>query len=585
MRAAGEPDRRKLIAAVLGERPADLSIENVCLVNVITGEIYPASVDIAEGIIILVRTEGEPGPEAKERFDGGGNYLIPGYIDTHVHVESTMMTPENFARAVIPWGTTTVVADPHEIANVMGVAGVQFMLESGRRSPLRHFVLAPPCVPSVPGLEESGAVFTEKEIGRLLDEPGVIGIGELMNYLKISQGDERMNRIIAEGISRDKFLQGHAPRLQGRRLAAYRLAGPQSDHECRSSGEAAEKARLGLHINLKTSSLSNHLPEALMGIQGQRWRDNVSLCTDDVHAGVICREGHLNRVVAKAVGYGADPLEAVRFATYNGAREYGFEDLGAIAPGFAADLQLVEGLNGCRPLAVWIGGKLAAREGEMVMDWESGPAEPFCPPKLAYIRSEEDLELTAPAEGGETLVIQSRADGPFNRAAYERLPVRGGKVVIEEDPDLAWICVCNRYGKEQKTIAPIRGFGSVSGAFGATVAHDSHNLVLIYRDPADALLAVKKIQEMGGGMALAEHGRICASLPLPAGGLMSFCRCEEVAAQAERLEQALKEKWGNVWLLKHATAALPVLPGVLITDLGIVDGDRQEFLPQFRIPG
>ena len=168
MRAAGEPDRRKLIAAVLGERPADLSIENVRLVNVITGEIYPASVDIAEGIIILVRTEGEPGSEATERFDGGGRYLIPGYIDTHVHVESTMMTPENFARAVIPWGTTTVVADPHEIANVMGVVGVQFMLESGRRSPLRHFVLAPPCVPSVPGLEESGAVFTEKEIGRLL---------------------------------------------------------------------------------------------------------------------------------------------------------------------------------------------------------------------------------------------------------------------------------------------------------------------------------------------------------------------------------------------------------------------------------
>ncbi|MBS6645546.1 MAG: adenine deaminase, partial [Clostridiaceae bacterium] len=516
MKAVHNTDRSSLIAAVLGKRPVDLTIENIRLVNVITGEIYPASVDIADGMIIMVRdARDEADPEALERFDGEGKYLIPGFIDTHVHVESTMMVPENFARAVLPWGTTTVVSDPHEIANVMGVEGVLFMLKNAKKAPLRHYMLASPCVPSVPGKEESGSVFTEKEIGFLLDQPGVIGIAELMNYVDICHDDQRMHRIIEEGIKRGAFLQGHAPRLRGNLLAAYRLAGPVSDHECRSGEEAKEKTRIGMHVNLKTSSLSNHLPEALKGVKEQRWNDNVSLCTDDVHAQVIHTEGHLNRVVGKAVTYGADPLEAIRFATYNAAREYGFKDLGAIAPGYAADLQLVDELDGRRPACVWIEGRLVSREGKLLWDQAPSPLKQRSTVHLSYLKTPDDFLLKAPDDRAETLVIHSRCDGPFNRAYYEKLPINDHCVNLTGDPDLAYVCVCNRHGKEQKTISVIRGFGVKAGAFAATVAHDCHNLVVIYRNADDALLAVQKIEEMGGGFAYAENKEIIGSLPLP----------------------------------------------------------------------
>lgn len=583
MKAVQNRDRSRLIEAVLGKRPVDLTIENVRLVNVITGEIYPASVDIADGTVVMVR-EGkhQACPDALEHFDGEGKYLIPGFIDTHVHVESTMMIPENFARAVLPYGTTTVVSDPHEIANVMGVEGVLSMLENAKKAPLRHYMLASPCVPSVPGLEDSGSLFTEKEIGFLLDQPGVIGIAELMNYVDISHDDGRMHRIIEEGVKRGVFLQGHAPRLSGSLLAAYRLAGPVSDHECRSGEEAKEKTRIGMHVNLKTSSLSNHLPEALEGIKQQRWNDNVSLCTDDVHAQVIYTEGHLNRVVGRAIAYGADPVEAIRFATYNAAREYGFEDLGAIAPGYAADMQLVDELDGRRPCCVWTEGKIISREGKLV--WEQEPSGIECQSTvhLSYLRGPEDFLLEAPSEDVETLVIHSRCDGPFNRAYYEKLPVGNHCVDLSGNPELAYVCVCNRHGKEQKTISVIRGFGVASGAFAATVSHDCHNLVMIYRNPEDALLAVRQIEAMGGGMAYAENGRIAGSLPLPVAGIMSPLTCDKLAPQVEAMEHIVRERCGGNWLLKHATICLAALPGAIITDKGVVDGDSREFMPQFR---
>lgn len=583
MQAIKNKNRSHLIETALGKRSADLTIENVQLVNVITGEIYPASVDIAEGVIVMVREEGNPPLcPARTRFDGKGRYLIPGFIDTHVHVESTMMTPEHFAQAIIPWGTTTVVSDPHEIANVCGTDGVLFMLENAKKAPLRHYMLASPCVPSVPGMENSKGEFTAKEISFLLDQPGIIGIAELMNYVDICRDTPRMHHILEEGLKRNVFLQGHAPRLGGALLAAYRLAGPMSDHECRSGREAREKTRMGMHINLKTSSLSNHLPEAIEGISTQRWKDNVSLCTDDVHAQVIFSEGHINRVVKKAIEYGAEPLDAIRFATYNAAREYGFEDLGAIAPGFAADLQLVDALDGSRPVHVWIGGE------EYKAPVDAGTSASLPPAlistvHLSYLQSPEDFILHAPEDCKETLVIHCRCDGPFSRGFYESLPLTADRTIdLEKDPDLAYICVCNRHGKARKTVGLIRGFGVKQGAFAATVAHDCHNLVMIYRNPSDALLAARQIEKMGGGMTLVENGKLIESLPLPVAGIMSPLSCDELAPAVAKMEKTVHEHCSGNWLLKHATLALAALPGTIITDKGLVDGEQLKFVELFR---
>lgn len=582
---AVKKDRCRLIAAAAGMIPCDLSIENIRLVNVITGEIYPACVDILDGVIVNVRDTSVP-CISKKRFDGKANYLLPGFIDTHVHVESTMMTPENFARAVMPWGTTTVISDPHEIVNVMGIDGMLFMLESAKKEPLRHYMLAPPCVPSVPGLENSGCTFTEKEVGFLLDQPNVIGIAELMNYIDICKNDERMHKIIEEGARRGVFLQGHGPRLTGNMLTAYRLAGIRSDHECRGTQEVIEKSRMGMNLNFKTSSLSNHLSASLEGIKGQRWKDNISLCTDDVHTRVILEEGHLNRVVRKAIEYGADPLDAVRFATYNAAREYGFSDLGAIVPGFAADMQLVSALDGSRPLRVWIGGEEAGciQNEETAVQLASGShsGKVFSTVHLEYLKEESDFELHAPDDAEETLVIYSRYDEPFHSSFYEKLPVQNGKVDITHDKDLAYIGVFNRHGLESKTISVIRNFGVTSGAFGTTVAHDCHNLIMVYRDPKDALTVADKIREMGGGFAYADHGRVLGSLQLPVGGIMSYLPCARLGVQVKEMEELVEKHCSGNWLLKLSTTALPALPGTIVTDVGVLDGTSRKLIAQFR---
>ena len=588
MEAEKRKDRRRLLAAANHQIPCDITIGNAVIFDVFTGALTPGSVDILDGVIVSVRESaaGDAG-YARTYYDAAGQFLLPGFIDTHIHVESTMMIPENFARAVLPCGTTTVMTDPHEAANVAGTAGVRFMLDNGRKTPLRQYVLVPSCVPSVPGLECSGASFGASEVGRLLDLPGVAGIGEVMDYVNVCRDEERMHSILQEGLQRGAFIQGHAPKLMGEALSAYIVAGPESDHECRSRQECALKQRLGMHVNLKSSSLSNHLAENLQAVKTQRWMDSVSICTDDVHARKLLEEGHINRVIREAISYGADPMELYRCATYNAAREYRFRDLGAVAPGYVADLQLLKALDGGMPSAVFVGGRLAARDGVYCAEDCSSPAEPpENPMHLEYLTGPEAFRLPAPSGAGSTaeaLVIHSKYQGsPFNQGFYEQVPVRDGYVDISSQPDLQYCCVCNRYGTGRHTVGLMRNFGLKRGALAATVAHDSHNLTLIYRDPADAWLALDALRRAAGGFAVADGGKLLAVLPLPVLGLMSGRPAAELVPQIAAVEEALASiSDGSCYLLKGATMALPVLPGTLITDCGLVDGPTQKILPLF----
>lgn len=575
-------DPRRLMEAARGMQPCDLSIENVRLVNTITGEIYPAGVDILDGIIVRVRDQGESAPQSAQSLDGEGRYLLPGLIDTHLHIESTMMIPSHFASVVAPYGTTTIVADPHEIANVMGISGIKFMLEDSESTPVRQFFLAPSCVPASPEVESAGAEFGPEEIDLLLDMPRILGLGELMNYKQICQQQPRMMKIIAAGTRRGTFLQGHAPKLVGADLAAYILAGPVSDHECRSAEECREKVRLGMHVNLKASSLSNHLQAALDGIKSHRWKDNISLCTDDVHAATVFASGHLNRVVRMAIEYGADPLDAYRFATYNAAREYGFSDLGAVAPGFVADLQLLDRLDGGRPHLVLLSGRPVAREGRCLAE----PAGSSCRPVNTVLLpplTADDFRIPVPGpEPVETFTIYSKQLGPFNGGGYEEIPVENGYLSITHDPELAFLQVRNRYGRSDFAAAPIRGFGLTRGAVASTVAHDCHNLMTLYRSPEDALIAVQAIEQSGGGIAVASEGRLIAHLPLPVGGLMSDAPIESLAETIRHTEESVGKLCSGSSLLKMSTFALSALPGAILTDQGIIVDCAQTFTPLFR---
>ncbi|MCC8126707.1 MAG: amidohydrolase family protein [Clostridiales bacterium] len=590
MRKKKPRNRSRLISAAMGKLACDLTIRNVQFFNVFTGEIYAAEVDILDGFVVRVREDGQEAPlPAASVYDGHGCYLIPGFIDTHMHVESTMMIPENLSRAILPWGTTTVCTDPHEIGNVMGIDGVSFMLDNAKLSSLRQYVLAPSCVPSVPGKESTGAVFTAKEVADMLDMDDIVGIAEIMDYVGVIQDSERMHTIIDEGEKRGAFLQGHAPFVTGKDLAAYRLGGPYSDHESGTAEEVSEKLRMGIHVNLRASSLTDDLNNLVDGCRDHLWRDFVSICTDDVHAKDLLTVGHINKVVRKAVNSGLDGREVIKMATLNAAREYQFDDLGAIAPGYIADIQLVQTLDGCRPDAVFVEGKLVAENGVYLGD--DKPVGNFTFPNtvnIPQITSPEDFCLRVPdGYQEETIMVNvmsplaSKSSKILRKPVPTRLPVKNGCVDISGDPELVYFCSVNRYGSGSATIAVYRDFGLERGAMATTIAHDSHNLTIAYRDPQDAFLAADALRQCGGGVCAVDEGKLTL-LPLPVGGLMSPEPCEVIADQIDAVQSAVNEiSGGRLSLLGVAVMSLPVLPSCVITDMGLVDGVTQQFVPVF----
>lgn len=587
MRKSEMKDRSRLIAAAMQKIPCDLTVENVKLVNVFTGEIYPASVDVLDGYIVRVREEGQTTTQPSAQvYDGEGRYLIPGFIDTHMHCESTMMIPENMARAIVPWGTTTVCTDPHEIGNVMGLPGVRFMLENGRKSSLRHYVLAPSCVPAVPALEGAGASFMAKEVAELLDSEDVVGIAEIMDYVGVYNDDKRMHDIIEEGLKRKTFLQGHSPMATGKELSAYLIGGPHSDHESGSSAEVREKLRGGMHINLRASSIDDSLEELLDGFRDMKFHDNVSICTDDVHAKDLLEKGHINAVLRKMIQMGIDPVAAVKMATFNAAREYGFEDLGAIAPGYIADMQLVDALDGNRPDAVFIRGQLVARRGEYLGKDDPTPA-PQMPNtvNMPQITSPEDFLLHAPEGCGDSvrvLVMVRNADSIIKSGEWVELPVKNGCISLEGHDDLHFVCIANRYGSGDKTIAVLRCFGLREGAMATTISHDSHNFTVIYRDIESAFACAEEMKRVGGGMCAAKGGKVFSTLALPVAGLMSNHPCEQISKEIEATQNALASLCDSSFsILMLVVFTLPVLPGLIITDRGVVDGLSQQFVSIF----
>ncbi len=578
-------NRRVLMDAALGKIPCDLTVKNVRYLNVFTGEIYDGEVDVKDGYVVRVRRpEQIPELPAEEVWDGEGNYLIPGFIDSHMHVESTMMIPENFSRAAIPWGTTTICTDPHEIANVMGIRGVRFMLENGKKSALRQYVLAPSCVPAVPGLEDAGAEFGPEEIDELLHTDGVIGIAELMDYVGICSGAERMEKIMEKGLNCRTFLQGHAPLLSGNELTAYVLAGVQSDHESEEAEEILEKLRRGMYVDLRASSLVNHMEQLAAGLKTIPYHDRVSICTDDVHVGDLLSLGHVNKVVRYAVEQGLDPVDVIRMATINAAREYGFSDLGAVAPGYRADMQLVKALDGSGPEYVFMGGKLVAEKGRYTGEDREEEQAFENTVHVDWIRGEEDLSLWAgnpeKKEAAVNVLVPLDSGNVLRKTEKQILPVKNGRVWIEERADLAYVCVCNRHGKRQKTVAVIQDFGLREGAVGTTVSHDSHNMVIVYRSEKDALAVLRRLEQAGGGLCTARDGQVTACVELPVAGLMSDKGCVRVAEELKAYEEAF---YGicrrETPLLSCAIMSLTALPGIVVTDKGLADGDRQIFVP------
>lgn len=581
-------NKQHLLQAALGRVPCDLLIKNANLVNVITGEIYRANVFVDSGMIAHVehRDLAADLEKANQVIDAEGRYLIPGFIDAHIHIESSMMTPRNFARAVIPWGTTTVITDPHEIANVWGLEGVRYMHEASRDLPMRQLLDIPSCVPAVPGVEHSGAAFLAPEIHELSRLDRVIGLAEVMDFAGVAQGDSRMMDIIKAAEDHGLYLQGHAPGQTGRILSAYRCGGPNTCHETSDSEEALEKLRSGMFVDARDSSILKNVKAIWNGVKDVRFFDQLCFCTDDREADEILQHGHVNDVVRSAISCGMDPVAAIKSATYNTAREAHIENLGAVAPGFAADFLLVDDLRRLKPSHVFFAGRLVAEQGTMTVEIPDAefPLErrnSVCVRELTA----DDFVLKAPVQDGSAAINLLEYPDPVAVVTVRskaRVEVRDGRVLLDQ-PDLKYVAVVNRYpGYDTIGLGVVRGFGTHTGALASTVSHDSHNLTIVYDTPENALLAAQELIRCGGGMCAVENGSVLHTLELPLAGLMSLKPAEELAACCQAMKNAERRLGLTAQenpLLRIVTLALPVVPTLKMTDLGMVDVLRKELVP------
>ena len=582
-------DKRVLMAAALGRIDCDLAICNTKYVNLFTGEIYPAIVYIHDGFVVHVQPcdPTEQPEKAKRVVDAGGRYIVPSLIDSHVPIESSLMTPRVFASAVIPHGVGCVITDPHEIGNVLGEEAVRYMHDAGEGLPMHQFIDIPSCVPSVPGLEEAGASFDASVIDRLAKLPRVIGLAEVMDFLGVVDGEDRMMEIIDAAERNGLYLQGHLPAGFGRMVSAYRIGGPLTCHETGRPGEALDKLRAGMYVDARESSMCYNLPTIWEDVKDLPWRDRLSLCTDDREADDILENGQLDLVLRNIIALGMDPIEAIRAATLHPAQEAGLENLGAVAPGYQANLLLVDDLRAFTVHSVWFAGEEVARDGKLLAEIPpiSFPVEQrnsVNAPDLCR----EDFLLRAPAGCTDKVRVNVLTYSDYTsltRIVTEELPVKDGLVDISGDGDLCYAMVVNRYGSGNRTFGLVRGFGLARGADGSTISHDCHNLTLVFRDPDSALAVYNRLREVGGGICAAENGAVLCTLALPVGGLMSADPAPVTAAAGTAMKQALRGLGLQMTnpLLRIATLALPVVPEAKFTDLGLVDVMSKKFVPIF----
>ncbi len=563
---------REFLKTLHGESPCDLVLANGRIVDVFSGEIRSGSVAISGGRIVGIGDY-----PTRVRVDLGGRLVAPGFIDSHVHIESAMTCVGEFARAVAACGTTAVVADPHEIANVLGAEGIRYMLASAKNQPINVFYTLPSCVPAT-DLETAGAQLTAADLEPFFPDPGIVGLGEMMNYPGVLNGDAEVLKKIDAARRHGKPVDGHAPGLSGKDLAAYVAAGITSDHECTTAAEALEKLAAGMRIMIRQGTGARNLAD-LLPVVTEKSSRRLMWCTDDRHPHDLLSEGHIDSMVAAAVQGGVDPVTAIRMATLNPAERFGLTPLGAVVPGRQADLVVFADPERLRVDAVYVRGELMARDGRLV-DGIQKPSPPGAPPSMNVNLQAIDFSLAA--RGVRVRVIEVVPDQILTRQSIEAAPTDGCLLVSDPGRDLLKIAVVERHtGSGRIGLGVVRGFGLRQGALASSVAHDSHNILVVGVTDADMRAAVEAVAAMGGGLAAAAGGRILARLPLPVAGLMSLEPVQAVSAAMDRLVQAARELGSPLKdpFMTLSFLALPVIPELRITDRGLVD------VTQFRHVG
>ncbi len=545
----------------------DLLLTGGRIVDVISGAVREGDVAVAGGR--FVEPTGRP---ARRVVDLKGRVLAPGFIDAHVHVESTMVSVGEFARAVVAHGTTAVVTDPHEIANVLGAAGIRYVLEASAGQPLSLFCTLPSCVPATE-LETSGARLAAADLEPFFDHPRVVALGEVMNFPGVLNGDPGVLAKIAAARRHGRPVDGHAPGLTGAALAAYVAAGITSDHECTTEAEAREKLAAGMDIMIREGTAARNL-RALLPVVSARTARRLMWCTDDLHPQDLLAAGHIDAIVRAAVRGGIAPVTAIRMATLSPAERYGLHHLGAIAPGRQADLVVLSDLTDLTVEEVYVRGERVARAGHP----EPGlriPGPPPAPPTMHL--DPHALDFDRPIEGRTARVIDIVPDQIVTGMLRVPAPAAAGRLVSDPGRDLLKIAVVERHtGSGRCAVGLVRGLGLKRGALASSIAHDSHNLIVAGVADADLHAAAAAVAAMGGGLAVAAGSAVVARLPLPIAGLMSPEPVREVGRAMSRLIRTAHDLGSPLRdpFMTLSFLALPVIPALKITDLGLVDVDR-----------
>ena len=567
-----------LIKSTLGEVKADILIKNVKNVDVHTGEIYEANMLVKNGKVACITSETLKDELASEVLDGEGLYLVPGFIESHIHIESSLVGVTEFAKAVIPHGTTAVIADPHEIGNVSGLNGIKLFIEESRKLPLKIFFEIPSCVPAAPGLDSSGAVIGPKEVKKLLKYPEIIGLGEVMNFVGVLHQNKDLIEKIVIVQKAGKIVDGHAPGLKALELCAYIASGIKSDHEATTEDEAIERLRKGMYLMMREGSLARDLatlakPIVKMKLQTRR----CLLATDDRSIADLIRKGHVDYNVNRAIEEGIPFIEAIQMATINPAERFGLDKMiGSISPGKKADFLLISWKEKIKVEKVFINGDLWAENGTLTKDIRSFnyPIPAINTIRLKRRVTSEDLTIKHDRDKTVKVRVLKAWDGSlYTKQLIEDLTVEDKIVKPDHEKDIALVAVVERHkGTGEIGKGFISGFGIQKGALATSMAHDSHNIVVVGVNPNDMAIAISQIHKMGGGMVVVDE-KVKAYLPLPVGGIVSDKPGPEVSPMIETLKQEAA-KIGcvlNEPFITLSFMSLPVIPEIKVTNKGVVD--------------
>lgn len=577
----------ELINASQGYIENDTVFENIKILNVFTKEWIYAHVYIYKKWISHVEYNvDKPLMNSKNIVNGNGLFLCPAFVDAHTHIESSLLTPANYAKLVIPHGTLTILEDAHEIANVAGEKGLEYILSSAKDLPMRQLLTVPSCVPSVPNYENSGANFDYKIYEKFLDEKNVIGLGEVMDYEGVINNDERIGKILETARRKNCYIQGHAPLVTGNRLSAYLCANIKSDHEARQVEEVIEKYRQGMWIDIRDANTNHNMPKIMQALKKIGNYERVSFSSDDRRSDVIQKKGHLDGIIRHAYLCGMPLTEAYISASYRPCLEANINNLGAIAPGYVADLNVLADIESVNIKSVYFEGQCVSKNGKLIsmlsVDSSGNDLR-----DTIHVTSFDEEKFKISSQNKKEIInvveFESYSSSITNLKQIE-FPTKNKQVDISSQKDYMYVAVINRYKKDTYTIGVVKNFGINHGAIASTVGHDSHNIAIVYDNSKNALFALQQLIKQKGGFCAIEDGNVIATLELPIAGLMSDEPINIVVDKITKMNEA-NAQLGNTYIdnpiSRITILSLLVCPYVKISDKGIVLTEEKKYISLF----